>query len=357
MITEIRLEQDGANDTSATVVGWTVEDGQRVAAGDPLAEVETAKVTVEIAAPGPGYVVTVVPSRAEADVGDVLAYLCPDAAELDTARRLRDEAAPAGPADGAADADGGQRISPAAREHMAEHGIAPERFAGMAVVTLRDVQAAAAEPEPSAAPASRAKALEIERLSRANVLNAALSVQLDGTALRAWAATAPVPSLRVLAAVVHAVGRSLAAFPALNAWFDGAAVRTHDTVGVGVAIDLDDGLKVGVVHGADTAAPDGVEARIRALVSAYLDESLTVADVSGGTVTVSDLSSENVLTFAPLLNDRQALAIGVGGDATLLGAPFTLSATFDHRVTSGREVAQFLAACRRELAATAGATA
>lgn len=340
MITEVRLPKETPNDTSAVVVCWLVEDGQRVMAGDALVEVETSKVTMEIPAPAGGYVVSAVPPRHEAAVGDVLAYLCGERDELDDARARR--GAPAA-ASGAADGDG-QRFSPAALSYLAEHDISRERFAGLPVVTLDDVRRAAAAAEPP----SPAKRLEIERLTRANVLNASLSVQFDGTAARDWAASAEVPSIRLLAAIVFATARSLTEYPELNAWFDGG-LRGHEDIGVGIAVDLDDGLKVGVVHGAARLDVAGIERRIGRIISGYLNDTLTLADVTGGTVTVSDLSVEDVLMFQPLLNDRQGLAVGVGGDRALPGRPLTLTATFDHRLTTGRTVSRFLAACRRSL--------
>ena len=83
-------------------------------------------------------------------------------------------------------------------------------------------------------------------------------------------------------------------------------------------------MKVGVVHEADRLEPAQIERRIGELVTGYL---------SGGAVTISDLSVEDVLMFQPLLNDRQGLAIGMGGDRNLPGRPLSLTATFDHRVT------------------------
>jgi 2-oxoglutarate dehydrogenase E2 component (dihydrolipoamide succinyltransferase) len=348
VITEVCLPKTDANDTTAVVVHWPVEDGQSVTAGEALVEVETSKVTVEIVAPADGYVLPAVPLRHEAGVGDVLAYLCADHRELEQARAHVSRAvSPAAP-----DPEG-QRFSAAALAYLAEHGIPRERFADKTMVTLDDVRAEVAGQQPgvpAGEPLSQAKSLEIERLSRANVLNASLSVQFDGTAARDWAGSAAMPSMRLLAAVVYAVSRSLVGHRGLSAWFDGG-VRHHESIGVGIAIDLDDGLKVGVVHEADRLEPAQIERRIGELVTGYLSGTLKPADVSGGAVTISDLSVEDVLMFQPLLNDRQGLAIGMGGDRNLPGRPLSLTATFDHRVTTGREVSQFLADCRRCLTA------
>ncbi|MET8760747.1 2-oxo acid dehydrogenase subunit E2 [Lentzea sp. NPDC004782] len=334
MITEIKLKQEGANDESAVVLGWFVEDGQRVDEGDVLLEVETSKVTVEIQAPSAGYVVPAVALRHEARVGEVVAYVCADEGELADARARRvQEAEPAPEADG-------QRVSPAALRYAQEHGVELSQFAGQPVVTLQDVQSAG-----SAEPLSRAKELEVRRLAEANVLNAAISVQFEGAGVREFAAKATVPSVRLLATVVHSVASALAEFPNLNSWFDNG-IRTHESIDVGIAIDLDDSLKVGVVHEADRLDLDATERRLGELVSRYLNDELTVSDVTGGGVTISDLSMEDVLSFQPLLNHGQALAIGLGGDRTLPGAPICVTATFDHRVTTGREVSQFLNRCR-----------
>ncbi|MFI9388350.1 2-oxo acid dehydrogenase subunit E2 [Kutzneria sp. NPDC052558] len=344
MISEIRLEQEGVNDACATVTAWFVVDGQRVTEGDALLEIETSKVTVEITAPGDGYVVPAVPVRHEAQVGDVVAFVCANDDDLDEARTRRVRPAAAEPSDA-----GAQRFSPAALDYVQEHSIPLDAFDGTSVVTLRDAEAAAkALTSAAAEPLGRAKALEVERLTKANVLNASITVQFDGAAVRKRAAGAPVPSMRLLAIVVHAIASALREFPALNAWFDDG-VRAHSTIEVGIAIDLDDGLKVGVVHNADKLDLAATEARVGELISRYLNGALTVSDVTGGGVTVSDLSMEDVLFFQPLLNDGQALAIGLGGDRVLPGEPITITATFDHRVTTGREVSQFLNRCRHTM--------
>jgi pyruvate/2-oxoglutarate dehydrogenase complex dihydrolipoamide acyltransferase (E2) component len=353
MITEIRLEQESVNDTSAVVLGWFISDGQRVSAGDTLLEAETSKVTFEVEAPAEGYVVPAVPVRHEARIGDVLALLCEAEDELAAARARRTETGPEAAEPAAGSTAGGQRFSPAALTYAREHGIPLERFAGMPVVTMHDVRAAAATaagtPDGDVEPLSRNKALEVDRLAAANGLNAALSIQFDGTEVRRRAAGADVPSLRLLAIAVHGVAGALAAFPRLNGWYDEGAggIRRHETVAVGIAIDLDDELKVGVVHDADQLDLPAVEHRIGELVNRYLNDELTIADVSGGSTTVSDLSMEDILVFQPLLNHAQALAIGLGGDRSLPGTPISLTATFDHRVASGREVSRFLNLCRR----------
>ena len=194
-------------------------------------------------------------------------------------------------------------------------------------------------------PVSRSKSLEADLLTRANVLTAALSIQFGGAALRRSVADADIPAIRLLARIVSATARALESFPNLNGFFADGIVR-YPAINVGVAIDLDQGLKVGVVHNANGLSTELIEERIIELLSRYIDSSLTLDDVSGAGMTVSDLSMEEVLNFQPLLNDRQALGIGVGGDSSLPGEPLTLTATFDHRLTSGREVSQFLAACR-----------
>ncbi|RDI23113.1 2-oxo acid dehydrogenase subunit E2 [Lentzea flaviverrucosa] len=346
MTTEVLVEQEGVNDDAVQVVSWLAADGAEVTAGTPLVEVETSKVAVEVPSPGDGYLVRVAAAGQVVAVGGVLARICSSAAEADS---LRGSEKAVGAEDTSTD-----RFSRSALAFVREHGIDLLAFDGFDLVTLDDAErvhrsaSAHAGRTDGIVPLSRAKTVEVERLLAANVLNAALSVQFDGTALRASCADADLPSLRQLALFVRAVAVALCDFPDLNAFYDNG-IRHYDSINVGVAIDLGDGLQVGVVHGADQADGDDVEARVADLMARYVDADLELSDVTGATVTVSDLSMDGVLSFQPLLNHRQALAIGVGGDPSLPGEPFTITATFDHRVTSGREVSQFLGACRREL--------
>ncbi|GAA3440221.1 2-oxo acid dehydrogenase subunit E2 [Kutzneria kofuensis] len=332
MPVEIRLEQLSANDPTARITEWLVEDGAAVAVGDAIAAVETAKVSVDVVSPHAGIVVR---SAAVADVigvGDLLAYVCADQAEVDA--MVRDRAEPVEP-----EARTG-RYSAAAARYMTEHGIPDSAFADYDLVTLADAQ----EVHGRLTRPTATKSLEVARLTEANVLNASLSVQFAGERIRADADTADLPTVRLLGRVVAATARALADFPQLNGYYDDG-VRLRSTIDIGVAIDLGDGLKVGVVR-----QDEPVEDRLMELVSRYVDGTLTPADVAESSLTISDLSMENVLFFQPLLNHRQALALGVGGDLELPGQPLTLTATFDHRVTSGREVSAFLATIRRHLA-------
>lgn len=347
---DVCVAQEGVNDTAVQVVGWLVDDGQYVRAGAPLAEVETSKVAVEVVSPEDGYVLRIAAVGDVVPVGGVLASVH---ASIEDVEASRPSARSESPAVVAVD-----NFSRSALSYVQEHGIALSAFDGFDLVTLEDAQrvhqngsrsAESADPVPP----TRAKALEIERLSGANVLNAALSIQFDGTALRASCEQEDLPSLRLLTLFVVAVASALRKFPNLNAYFDGGT-HLYDQINVGVAIDLGKGLQVGVVRAADRLSVDEVESQIMELVSRYVDAGLRLDDVTGATVTVSDLSVEDVLSFQPLLNHQQALAIGVGGDQYLPGRPFTIAATFDHRVSSGREVSQFLKACRGALGVAGG---
>lgn len=348
---EVRIEQLSANDGSVRLVHWLVAHGAQVTAGEPLVEVETAKVTVAVESPYDGFVAHLAAEQDILAVGDVVAMVCADPAELaQVERKDRPPTRPAG--------DTSTRFSASAARYVEEHGIPRNAFAGYRLVSLVDAQEVHARRRADApddrgkspVPLSRSKALEIERLTGANVLNAALSMQFDGTKLRREAQTAALPATRLLARVVNAVARTLVSFPNLNSYFDGG-IRRYPTIDVDVAIDLGDGLKVGGVRHADTLGVAAIEDRIVELATRYIAGALTLADVAGGGVTVSDLSMEGVLFFQPLLNQRQALALGLGGDESLPGAPLTLTATFDHRVSSGREVSQFLRTCREALTA------
>ncbi|MFA1538110.1 2-oxo acid dehydrogenase subunit E2 [Actinomadura monticuli] len=347
MPTEIRMTLLNSNDPTALVVQWLARNGSRVTAGQPVVRVETSKVTVDVESPAKGHIVHAVPSGARLAPGDLLAQVHASASPVPTE--------PDAPV--ASDA----RFSDAAASYIAEHRIPLEVFAEHALVTIHDAREAHHRRQrptvgrdggtaPPAAgksvPLERDKALEIEILTGSNQLTAALSVQFDGRRVRREAQQAVSPSIGILARVVRAASRALREYPQLNAHFEGDGIVHHARLDIGFAIDLGRGLRVGVVPESCLSDVEDIEDRIAEVISRYVDDDLTLSDVTGAGVTISDLSMEDVLLFQPLLGHRQALGIGLGGDRFLPGEPLTLTAAFDHRVTNGREVSGLLRACR-----------
>lgn len=145
----------------------------------------------------------------------------------------------------------------------------------------------------------------------------------------------------LLPVIIYETARLLKKYPALNAYFTGDGIAYYKDVNVGFAIDIDKGLKVLKVNGATGKGLAEIEENIMALSNRYLDETLQIEDLTEITFTITDLSSEGVAFFRPLVNMMNSGILGVSAIDEKLQRCI-LSCTFDHRVTEGKLVATFL---------------
>jgi pyruvate/2-oxoglutarate dehydrogenase complex dihydrolipoamide acyltransferase (E2) component len=389
----VRVPQENVNDESVQVLAWRVASGQRVEAGQVLAELQGSKATFEIHAPAAGVVRYSVPEGDEVAVGGVLCTIGPDAPEAVAAATVPAPVAGEASANGAGtlplspapELVGGFRLSHKARQLAEQHGLDPAVFAGRGLVGTADVlrhlglpvpagedRAPAAEARPPApAPAgpgpvaahgvpfrteklSRSKRTEIKYLQSGHrhTLPSLVSVAVPTRGFRAAAEPDPARRGHASALVLFETARLLRKYPSLNAFYADDAVHVYEEVNLGFAVDAGRGLKVPVLRHADCKGFPELAAEMRELVVQYLNDELPPAALAGGTFTVTDLAAEGVDAFLPRLNQGQAAILGVGGERFLPGArwgTYQLLLAFDHQVTEGRLAAQFLNDLARRL--------
>jgi len=152
----------------------------------------------------------------------------------------------------------------------------------------------------------------------------------------------------LLPLVVYESSRLLRRYERLNAYLDDGRIALHNRVHVGLAIDIDDGLKVVKIADADRLSFPQIEAEIHCLTGRYLDKTLTPSELSGATFTVTDLSAEGVHSFIPLIDARQSAILAIAA-VDPAEACCLLTLTFDHRVSEGRTAARFLAELSRRI--------
>src|SRR5260221_10095018 len=122
---------------------------------------------------------------------------------------------------------------------------------------------------------------------------------------------------------------------------------TYRHVNVGFAVDMGYGLKVLVIRDAEKLSFAELSAQVDDVLVKYSTNTLAVADVSGSTFTVTDLSGDGVFAFDPLINSNQAAILGIGAEQP---GGFLLSCAFDHRINGGRIVAEVLRELSERLA-------
>ena len=365
MPVEVIMPMLGMAQETGKVVRWLKAEGDAVAKAEPLMEVETDKVTVEIEAPATGTLAGVAASAGEdVPVGQVIAYVLGDGEQLPEpdARSAPAVTAPApiGHVRGQTlDTSGNGRssarrtlASPKARRLARERGVPIEEIAGSGphgAVQAADVQrfggAPAAPPPPEVSTAWQTMARRMSESWR-DVPHFYLSREVDATRLNAWRDTARRRS--GYEAVTHTdllvkiAAAALAEHPRVNGGSD---------VNVGLAVATDDVLVVPVIHGADRLELRAVAERRADLVARARGRRLRPEDVQGGTFTISNLGMFGVDAFGAIVNAPEAAILAVGRITDRVvavdGVPavrptLVLTLSLDHRAIDGAIGARFL---------------
>ncbi len=397
MATEIKVPALGESVTEATVAKWLKKLGEPVAVDDPVVELETDKVTLEVNATAAGVLSEIrVSVGANVNVGGVLGTI-DGAGKVDAAPAAAPKPAPAAPPKPAAaptpvaapkaePAAGGalDRSGPAARKLAAESGLAPEQIAATGKdgrVTKADVMTAlergAPQPAPSApAPAARPpreigpreervrmtrlRKRIAQRLKEAQNTAAMLTTfnEADMTAVmglreryRDSFEKKHGVRLGFMSFFVKACIVALKELPAVNAEIDGDDIIYKNHYDIGVAVGTEQGLVVPVLRDADQMSFAEIEKKIGELGRKARDGKLTIEDLSGGTFTISNGGIYGSLMSTPILNPPQSAILGmhkiqkrpvVLGDKIEARPMMYLALSYDHRLVDGREAVSFL---------------
>jgi pyruvate dehydrogenase E2 component (dihydrolipoamide acetyltransferase) len=383
MAIDVIMPALGMAQETGKILRWLKTDGEAVSKGEPLMEIETDKVTVEVEAPADGTLALRAAEGDEVDVGKAVAVIVgagepmPEPGSIDAAKTSSADAQPVADIEPEkvpttqSQSSRRQLASPKARRLAQEHGIELTAVAGSGphgAVVAADVEALGGNGAIADAPPPGLEAGEefslgavwarmAERMSESwrTVPHFFLLRQVEATRLLAWR-----ESLRSRAGyegvthtdlLVKLCAVALREHPRVNAsWRDGKVLASAG-VHVGVAVALEDGLVVPVVHHADDLDLHELAARRKALVEAARSGRLRPEDVSGGTFTVSNLGMYGVDAFAAIVNPPQAAVLAVGritdrvipvaGKAEIRPT-LVLCLSFDHRVVDGARGAQFL---------------
>jgi pyruvate dehydrogenase E2 component (dihydrolipoamide acetyltransferase) len=379
MPTDVIMPALGVAQETGKVLRWLKNEGEAVERGAPIMEIETDKVTVEIEAPASGRLAGLrVSEGAEVPVGNVVAVILAAGEELPAElpeQRGEPAAEPAteprnGPVGGLAGmgTPGGRRplASPKARRLAQERGVDLSSVSGSGphgAVLAADVAAthdgAAAPVPPVAAPSELGSIwrLMAERTTQSwqTVPHFYLTREVDARRLEAWRASARRRSgyenVTHTDLLVKLVATALREHPRVNGTFRDGGIVEHESVNIGIAVAVDAGLVVPVVHEADRLELREIAERRAQLVERARRGKLRPDDVANGTFTLSNLGMFGVDAFGAIVNSPQAAILAVGRIAdrvvALDGRPEVrpmciLTVSFDHRVVDGARGAQFL---------------
>ena len=374
MPTDIIMPQLGESIAEGTIVKWLVSPGGRVEKDQPLLEVETDKVALEVPSPAGGFLSDVlVPEGQTVPVGTLIARLEAQAT-TGVISRVGGVVVKPMPVQEGSEAE---HYSPAVRQLAKERGVNLSQVTGSGTggrVTKQDVLGFLEKggvPKPTASPARTAPAPSEEVLpltsmrktiaermvaSRHGAAHVVTFFEADFSGLASFRQK---HQLTYLPFIITAVTRAMKDVPLLNSsWSENGIILKHD-VHMGIAVALEDGLLVPVIRNADKKGLTQLGKEVSDHAERARAKRLNPDEVQGGTFTITNHGGTGSLFSTPIIHQPQIAILGVGAvqkrpvvinDAIAIRPMCYLSLSFDHRVIDGATADQFMTKVKEYLA-------
>lgn len=386
MSIEVKVPTLGESVSEATVGQWLKKPGEAVALDEPIVSLETDKVAVEVPAPAAGVLGALVANEGDTvAVGALLALIEDGVAAAGAQAPAARTEAPVPPASAseapAAPAGDAAVLSPAVRRAVLEYGIDPSTVKGTGKdgrLTKEDVMAAAAAKQaapaaavsaqaaaPAAAPAggrneervkmTRLRQTIAKRLKSAQETAALLTTFNDVDMSAVMEARAKYKDvfekkhgvkLGLMSFFAKASVLALKDIPSVNAQIQGDEIVYYDYVDISVAVSAPNGLVVPVVRDVDKMSFADIEKSIADYGKKARDGALTMADMAGGTFTISNGGVFGGLMSTPIINPPQSAVLGlhriedrpvVRNGEIVIRPMMYIALSYDHRIIDGRE--------------------
>jgi 2-oxoglutarate dehydrogenase E2 component (dihydrolipoamide succinyltransferase) len=412
MATDVKVPALGESITEGTLAQWLKKAGDTVAADEPIASLETDKVTVDVPSPVAGVLTETVAKEGETvEVGAVIARVDENAKAGAPAEKAVETTAAATPAAAETPApreespvesepDHITTLSPAVRRAVLEHHVDPSKIKGTGKdgrITKDDVLAAAEAkdtgvqpeakapapvpqpPAPSKAPAapgerkeervkmSRLRQTVAKRLKEAQNTAAMLTTFNDVDMSAVMEARARYKELfekkhgirlGFMSFFVKAVALAIRDVPSVNGSIEGDEIVYRDYLDVSIAVSAPKGLVVPVVRNADSMSFAEIEKTIAEYGKKAKDGTLTLDEMQGGTFTITNGGVFGSLLSTPILNPPQSGVLGmhrieqrpvaVNGQVVIRPMMY-LALSYDHRLVDGREAVTFLVSVKEAI--------
>jgi len=360
------------------IVKWLKKEGDEVREGEPVFEVETAKVSEEVESPASGKLYKILaPEGTEISVLEVVGIISkPDESNQELDEFIKRISAPAkvvGVEEKPIPIRGSERrmkASPAAKKLAREHGIDLVSVKGTGLgemITREDIlktieqsKIAAVEPEiDKTIPLTGVRKTIADQMIK-GYQNPQLTITAEADLTQIFKVYREVRSrfeeerhikLTLLHLLIKAIVLALRDYPILNSALMNGEIKVFKDINIAVAVATEKGLVVPVVHHAHSKTLVEIASSVQNLSRKARNDELSIKDVTGGTFTISNLGAFGVNIFTPILNPPQCAILGVGqltdkiavvGGKMAVRKLLTLSLTFDHRIVDGVPAAQFL---------------
>jgi 2-oxoglutarate dehydrogenase E2 component (dihydrolipoamide succinyltransferase) len=389
MSTNIVVPELGESVVEARVAKWLKKQGDSVNAGEPLVELETEKIDLEVSADRAGVLANIKhQAGADVKVGEVLAVLeeSTNGAAAKTPEPPKTADAPKAEPKTAAPASNGKKATPTAKNVAKAHDVKLESVESQSGrVTKQDVLKAATpavptqqsktqapqvpSPKPQAPAGERSERRERMTKRRATIARRLVEAQHTAAMLTTFNEVdmSAVMQLRerrkeaftkkygvgvgIASFFVKAAIGALKAFPQVNAEIQGDEIVFKNYYDIGMAVGAEGGLVVPVIRDADRMGFADIELSIRDFAKRAQDGTLTLEDLKGGTFTITNGGVFGSLMSTPILNPPQVGILGlhkIADRAVALNGQVVIrpmmyvALSYDHRIVDGREAVQFL---------------
>ena len=390
MAMDVIMPQLGETVSEGTVSVWHRQVGDTVSKREPLFDVSSDKVEMEVPAPADGTLLEIrVDPGMTVPVGAVVAIISSETGTISVEEPIgrspdpvKSAAVPTSEQKNAKTDQKGKLHSPVVRRLIREHGIDPSALSGTGAdgrIKKQDVldylaskkpvrsteKASEIVPESEKIPFNKLRKLTAEHMVRSKSMSAHVLQAVEADFSRVAVVRDRVGSswkkregfsLTWLPFIARAVCIAIRDFPRVNAEVEGDALLVHRRINLGVAIDLDfDGLVAPVIKDADRLSVPELARQIRTLSSKAKERSLTPDDFTEGTYTISNSGVFGTLITAPIINQPQVAILSTDGiskkavvveteseDFIAIRPVGVLAQSFDHRAIDGAYSAAFL---------------
>lgn len=370
IIEEIIIPQESVNDQNVIVVELFFKNGDAVKNGDVILEIETSKSIVTVETQKDGFIEYYCKVGDKVDVGAVVSKIF-DVYEKNENNIVVETKEVLATTNN--DISFETIFSNKAQALIEKNNISKDKFLGLDFVNEHCVNSFLnpnLKTETIVAPVQKVvekvstenkenvhieklptqKIREIEYLSAVQQfgLNSAITVNVNFENIIPFLNThLSILKGAFLPVITYELARLLRKYPKLNSYYENESIVYYDDINIGIAIDMDKGLKVLKIAETDKLSMVTLEESILSISKKYIENKITPYDASNITFTISDLSGQGVASFLPLVNKANAAILGISSLDRLNGINLTI--TFDHRITEGKYVAEFLKELKNRL--------
>jgi len=361
VLQEIKVPQESINDESITVVDILFEDGEFVEEGEIIIELETSKAVFTIESEVDGYIKYFCKLDDEVKVNSVIIKIFDEFSNnIDTPENksvIKNEN------EGIIETI----FSEKAKQYINENNIDKLKFNHLDFVSTQDVNFVLGiiKEEKNTKKQNNADIIPTEKVDKSKVVLEEISknkkreiaylksVQKENlnSTVNIYINTENIfakinPHLKYfknsfLPIIIYETAGLLKKHPEFNSYFINNQHAIYNEINIGIAIDMDLGLKTAKIPNTESKTIQEIEQLIFDLSNKYIDSKLQITDVTNITFTITDLSSEGVDFFIPLINKNNSAILGISANDEKLNRT-TISLTFDHRITAGKKATIFL---------------